>query len=56
MYIIQSYFYFFSLFTSKMHEIITKVEEDASKSLLNYVTEIYNNGNLKAPSTPVLAR
>ncbi|XP_011498632.1 PREDICTED: uncharacterized protein LOC105362830 [Ceratosolen solmsi marchali] len=45
-----------NLFTSKIHEIIAKVEDDASKSLLNYVIEIYNDGNLKAPSTPVLAR
>ncbi|XP_003426910.1 uncharacterized protein LOC100679439 [Nasonia vitripennis] len=45
-----------NLFTSKMHEIIAKAEDEASKSLMNYVIEIYNSGNLKAPRTPVLTR
>lgn len=39
-----------------MQEIMAKIEEDASKGLVNYAIEIYNDGNLKAPSTPVLAR
>ncbi|XP_058792311.1 HAUS augmin-like complex subunit 3 [Phymastichus coffea] len=45
-----------NLFTSKMHEIMAKIEENASKSLVNYVKKIYNDGNLQAPSTPLLAR
>ncbi|KAL7298272.1 hypothetical protein TKK_0008624 [Trichogramma kaykai] len=45
-----------NIFLSKMNEILAKVEEESSKSLAKYTTDIYNNMNLKIPNTPVMAR
>ncbi|XP_014205284.1 uncharacterized protein LOC106637132 [Copidosoma floridanum] len=45
-----------NIFTSKMHEIVAKSEDEANKNLIKYVSDLYGDGCLKVPSTPVVAR
>lgn len=45
-----------SLFESKMNEIIARIENCVSNGVVNYASEIFNEGNLRAPGTPVMVR